>query len=102
LTFYPRLFIRASVLARPEFKIRRGLRQQLLQFIKNRAHLVAPARPIRAAHDVDDNIFIECADAARADYLIAGNPRRFPKSWKRTKVITSREFIAILAPHFTL
>jgi uncharacterized protein len=88
-----------EVLARPEFKIRRGLRQQLLQFIKNRAQLVTPARPIRAAKDTDDDIFIECADAARADYLITGNQRHFPKFWKKTKVITSREFIGIVAPH---
>ena len=34
-----------------------------------------------------------CADAARADYLMTGNQRHFPKFWKKTKVITSREFI---------
>ncbi len=91
-----------EVLARPEFKIRRGLRHKLLQFIKNRSQLVTPARPIRVAKDADDDIFIECADAARADYLITGNQRHFPKFWKKTKVITSREFIAIVAPHFIL
>jgi len=39
------------------------------------------------------------ADAARADYLVTGNQRHFPKFWKKTKVITSREFISIVAPH---
>lgn len=89
-----------EVLARPEFKIRRGLRQQLLQFIKNQAQLVKPARVLQVAKDPDDNKFLECADAARADYLITGNQRHFPKFWKQTKVITSREFISIAAPHF--
>ncbi len=37
--------------------------------------------------------------AARADYLVTGNQRHFPKFWKKTKVITSREFISIVAPH---
>ena len=49
--------------------------------------------------DPDDNVFIECADAARADYLITGSQRHFPQFWKKTKIITSREFIGITAPH---
>jgi putative PIN family toxin of toxin-antitoxin system len=89
-----------EVLARPEFKIRRGLRQQLLQLIKNHAQVVKPARAIQVANDPDDDKFLECADAARADYLVTGNQRHFPTYWKRTKVITSREFISIVAPHF--
>ena len=91
-----------EVLARPEFKIRRGLREQLLQLIKNHAQLVNPARALQVAKDPDDNKFLECADAARVDYLITGNQRHFPKFWKKTKVITSREFINIVAPHFIL
>jgi len=89
-----------EVLARPEFKIRKGLRQQLLQLIRNRARIVHSSSALRVAKDTDDNKFIECADAARADYLVTGNPRHFPKFWKKTKVITSREFIGIVAPHF--
>ncbi len=89
-----------EVLARPEFKIRRGLRQQFLQLIRNHAQLVTPARALRIAEDPDDDKFLECADAARADYLVTGNQRHFPTFWKKTKVITSREFIGIVAPHF--
>jgi putative PIN family toxin of toxin-antitoxin system len=89
-----------EVLARPEFKIRKGLQQQLLQLVKNHAQLVTPARALRVAKDPDDNMFLECADAARADYVITGNQRHFPKFWKQTKVISSREFISIVAPHF--
>jgi putative PIN family toxin of toxin-antitoxin system len=88
-----------EVLARPELKIRKGLRQQLLDLIKNHAQVVRPARLLQVAKDPDDDKFLECADAARADYLLTGNQRHFPKFWKRTKVITSREFISIVAPH---
>ena len=88
-----------EVLARPEFKIRKGLQLQLLQLIKNHAQLIVPARALQVASDSDDNKFLECADAARADYLITGNQRHFPKFWKQTKTITSREFIGIVAPH---
>ncbi len=108
LTKPARLYISASilaeyqtVLARPELQIRRGLRQQFLQLIKNRAHIVVPARQLEVTTDPDDNKFIECADAARADYLITGNQRHFPRFWKQTKVITSREFISLVAPHLT-
>jgi putative PIN family toxin of toxin-antitoxin system len=89
-----------EVLARPEFKIRKGLRQQLLQLLTNRAHLVEPVRVLQVANDPGDNKFVECADAARADYLITGNAKHFPRFWKNTKVITSREFTSIVAPHF--
>src|SRR6266436_634676 len=88
-----------EVLARPELKIRRGLRQQLLDLVKNHAQIVKPSRPLRVAKDPDDDKFLECADAARADYLVTGNQRHFPKFWMKTKVITSREFINIVAPH---
>jgi putative PIN family toxin of toxin-antitoxin system len=88
-----------EVLARPELKIRKGLRQQLLDLVKNHAQIVSPSRPLRVAKDPDDDKFLECADAARADYLVTGNQRHFPKFWKKTKVITSREFISIVAPH---
>jgi len=91
-----------EVLARPEFKIRRGLRLQFRQLIKNHSRLVTPERSLQIANDAGDNKFIECADAARADYLVTGNVRHFPKFWKKTKVITSREFIGIVAPHFSL
>ena len=88
-----------DVLARPAMNIRKGLRQQLLQLIKRHAHSVQPARSLRATRDPDDNKFLECADAARADYLLTGNQRHFPKYWKKTKVISSREFVTLVSPH---
>jgi len=88
-----------TVLARPELQIRKALRQQFLQLIENRARFVAPARQLQVTADPGDNIFVECADAARADYLVTGNARHFPRFWKRTKVITSREFLSVVAPH---
>jgi uncharacterized protein len=91
----------AEVLSRPELSIRKGLRLQLLQLVKNRGHLVSPSRRIEVTSDPDDNIFVECADAARADYLVTGNRRHFPPFWKNTKIITPREFVILVAPHLT-
>ena len=89
----------ADVLSRQELGIRKGIRQQLLQLIKNHSHIVTPSRRLEVAGGPDDNIFLECADAARADYLITGNQKHFPRFWKKTKIITTREFIGLAAPH---
>lgn len=88
-----------AVLSRPELHIRKGLRRQLLQLLENRAHFVTPSSSLQVTSDPADNIFLECADAARADYLITGNQRHFPKFWKKTKIISSCEFIGIVSPH---
>jgi putative PIN family toxin of toxin-antitoxin system len=101
-----RLYVSAPILAeytdvlpRTELSIRKGLRLQLLQFIRNHSYRVAPSRRLDVTGDPDDNIFVECADAACADYLITGNRKHFPAFWKSTKNITSGEFIGIAAPH---
>jgi uncharacterized protein len=89
----------ADVLSRPELDIRKGVRQQLLQLVRNHSYIVRPSRRLEVAGDPDDNMFLECADTARADYLITGNQRHFPRFWKRTKIITTREFVSLSAPH---
>ena len=89
----------ADVLSRPELRIRKALRLQLLQLIKNSSHVVVPSRRLEVCSDPDDNVFLECADKAGADYLITGNSRHFPKFWKKTKIITAREFVSLAAPH---
>lgn len=88
-----------EVLTRPEFRIPKGQRSQLLQLIENRAHLVSPSFALNVATDSRDNIFLECADLGRADFLITGNQRHFPKFWKSTKIVNSREFIDLVSPH---
>jgi putative PIN family toxin of toxin-antitoxin system len=90
------------VLSEPDLQIRKGPREQLLQLIRNRAYRVAPAQALCIARDPDDDKFLACADAARADYIVTGNARHFPKFWKKTKVITSRELVDIVAPHLTV
>jgi len=88
----------SEVLGRRELRIRKGLRQQVLQLIKN-SYTVVPTRRLHVTSDPDDNMFLECADAARADYLVTGNQKHFPRFWKKTKIITTREFISLTAPH---
>jgi uncharacterized protein len=89
----------AEVLSRPELSIRKWLRLRLLQLIKNHSYAVTPPRRLAVTSDPDDNIFVECADAARADFLITGNRKHFPAFWKSTKIVTPREFVSLVAPH---
>jgi putative PIN family toxin of toxin-antitoxin system len=91
-----------NVLARPTLKIAKGRQQQLLQLVRNRSQTVHPRYKLEVTKDPEDNKFLECADAARADYLITGNQRHFPRFWKNTKVITSREFVSLVAPHLPI
>ena len=89
----------SQVLARRELQIRRGVRQQLLQLIARRSRLVRPVHRLQVTSDPDDNIFLECADRSRADYLVTGNLKHFPRYWKKTKIVSAREFVDIVAPH---
>lgn len=90
-----------AVLARPRFAISRGSQLQFLQLLKMRARIVAPSRKLEVTRDPADNIFLECAEAAAADYLVTGNQRHFPTFWGKTKVISSREFVDLITPHLT-
>jgi len=50
--------------------------------IEDRTHLIRPALLTQITADPADSMFLECADTARADYLITGNQRHFPVSWR--------------------
>jgi putative PIN family toxin of toxin-antitoxin system len=61
--------------------------------IRAAASLVQPLARVTAALDPDDNVFLECAEAARADYLVTGNRRHFPDRWRETWIVTPRQFM---------
>jgi putative PIN family toxin of toxin-antitoxin system len=91
-----------NVLARPGLKIAKGRQQQLLRLVRNRVQMVHSRYKLEVTSDPEDNKFLECADAARADYLITGNQRHFPRFWKNTKIITPQEFVSLVAPHLPI
>ncbi len=61
--------------------------------------LVVPSRRTQVTPDPDDNIFLECAEEARADYLVTGNKRHFPRFWEFTKIVNARELLELSASH---
>jgi predicted nucleic acid-binding protein len=62
------------------------------------ARLVRPANAVEASPDEADNRFLECAETIDAEFLITGNKRHFPKTWKGTKVVNAREFLEQVVP----
>ncbi len=87
----------AGVLARPKFAIARKRLTRSMRLIRDSAQIVNPSRRLTIAHDPADNQFLECAEAARADYLVTGNNRHFPKIWRQTLVVNARELIEWIA-----
>jgi predicted nucleic acid-binding protein len=81
------------------FGFARDFGSSYCSLIRNHSYTVVPPRHLEVTSDPDDNMFVECADAARADYLVTGNQKHFPRFWKKTKIITTREFISLTAPH---
>jgi uncharacterized protein len=66
----------------------------LLKKIRSACTVVNPQPGQPLTDDPDDSIFLECAEAAKADYLVTGNTKHFPKGrWKYTEIVTPRQFI---------
>ena len=85
-----------EVIRRPHFKRSPDVIEGALQSIRKLGLWVQPKIRVEACLDSDDNIFLECAQAAAADYLLTGNRRHFPNRWKKTQVISARELIGLL------
>jgi len=84
-----------EVVRRPRFNLPADAIEGVLRSIRKLGHWVEPSVRVEGI-DPDDNIFLECALAAKADYLVTGNQRHFPDRWKKTKVISARELIELL------
>lgn len=88
----------AEVLRRPKFGFDADFAPRLLRIIQGFSRVVAPIQRVRASPDPSDNIFLECAEAANADFLITGNKRHFPDHWLGTQVVNAREFFDQFEP----
>jgi putative PIN family toxin of toxin-antitoxin system len=88
----------ASVLSRSKFAIGAKHVASSMRLIRKAARIVSPQKELKVASHSADNRFLECADAARADYLVTGNKRHFPRSWRQTSVVNARELLEWIAP----
>jgi putative PIN family toxin of toxin-antitoxin system len=85
-----------EVISRPRFKRADNIIAGTLQMIREKGFWVRPAEAVRACSDADDDIFLECAQEARADYLATGNLKHFPVSWAGARIVTPRRLLEIL------
>jgi len=88
----------ASVLRRPKFRLKPRSVSHSLLLLRAAARVVAPYGQIDVARDPGDNRFLECAEAAKADYLVTGNKRHFPKQWRQTLIVNARELLEWTIP----
>ena len=86
-----------GVLRRRKFAIGTKLVSGSMRRLRSVARIVRPPRELCISRDPADNRFLECAETARADFLVTGNKRHFPTSWRQTRVVNARELIEWVA-----
>ena len=74
-----------------------GDRPDFVAEIVETCRLCHPLTELRVIRHEPDNRFLECAEAAQADFLVTGNKRHFPKQWKATKVVNARELLSTIS-----
>jgi uncharacterized protein len=85
-----------EVLKRTKFNFTASAIAATLDGFREKGFWVKPTGKVSACDDPDDDIFLECAEAAAADYLVTGNQRHFPAAgWGRLKIVTAREFLTL-------
>jgi putative PIN family toxin of toxin-antitoxin system len=86
-----------EVISRPRFRRTPEVISSALRAIRESGVWVRPTETVRVCSDPDDDILLECAQAARADYLVTGNLKHFPASWKGTRIVTARQLLDLIA-----
>ena len=82
-----------EVLSRPQLQRTNKVIAGMLRAVRELGLWVKPTEALRVCSDPDDDIFLECALAARTDYLVTGNLRHFPEGWEGTRVLTARRLL---------
>jgi uncharacterized protein len=86
-----------EVIQRPRLKRSKEEVASALAAIREAALWVKAERKVRACLDPDDDIFLECAEAAQAHFLVTGNLKDFPADWADTGIVAPRQFLDVLA-----
>jgi putative PIN family toxin of toxin-antitoxin system len=84
-----------TVLRRPKFGLPRHIVQSILNEIANIATWIEPQEKSEIVKsDPDDNIIIDCAIAAEAEFLITGDKHLLElQEYKGIKIITTKDFL---------
>ncbi len=88
----------ALVLPRPRLKLQPSEISRALGKLSQASVMVHPSLALNVSSHEADNRFLECAEAAAADYLVTGNAKHFPQRHKTTRIINARQMLELLAP----
>jgi len=86
-----------EVLARPKFSAVREASSRILEAMQNHARKTTARTTATIALDEDDNRFIECAEAAQANFLVTGNLRHYPREHGSTRTVNARGLMEALS-----
>lgn len=87
-----------EVLLRPKFRFRPKVVNTFLKDVRQVAVMVYPTQSVNVAVHEPDNRLLECAQTARAEYLVTGNKRHFPFSaFAETRIVSPAEFSRFVA-----
>ena len=84
------------VLTRGKFGFTPDLVSRFLAELEATGRRVTPTERLAITRDSEDNKFLECAVEASASHLVTGNTRHFPYQFRTIRVVTPREFFALL------
>jgi putative PIN family toxin of toxin-antitoxin system len=84
-----------DVFSRRKLSAINAMATELLASLERASISVEPSEAVRASIDEDDNRFLECADAAGAEFLVTGNLRHYPELWGRARIVNARTFLSL-------
>jgi putative PIN family toxin of toxin-antitoxin system len=84
------------VLYRKELDLNSDRRRELLQALIALSLHVNPTEKLAISDHEPDNRFLECAEAALADYLVTGNARHFPKAYRTTAIVNANQLLSVI------
>ena len=85
-----------NVLRRSKFAFEPERIERFLAVLRAASTIISDMPVVTASPHEEDNRFLECAEAAQADFLITGNKRHFPAEWKGTRIVNAREFFHLI------
>ncbi len=68
-----------------------------LRAIRRVAVLFHPRELLKVTRDPDDNMILECAVEAGAEFVVTGNTRHFPSRLRSLQILAPRHFLIVLA-----
>ncbi len=87
------------VISYPKLNFSESLQIKILEFVLFHSECVEPEERISAVtEDPDDNKFLECSIAAKAEYIISGDPHLIKlKKFRTVEIVDVNEFLNIIS-----